>query len=61
MTKKTKVTKATLIREIKAKGSKASPLVKKIAFSGLSHMTKPELSRMLRKMRVTRSGDIDYT
>jgi hypothetical protein len=61
MAKETKVTKEGLIRQIKVKGNKASPLVKKIAFSGLSHMTKPELSRMLRKMRVTRNGDIDYT
>jgi len=58
--KGTKVTKAKLIREIKAKASKASPLVKRILFSGLERNTKAELQRKLRRMRVTRSGDIDF-
>jgi hypothetical protein len=59
MTKRTEVTKAELIQEIKAKASKASPLVKRAFFSGLARNTKAELQRKLRRMRVTRNGDID--
>jgi hypothetical protein len=57
--KRTKVTKAELIREIKAKAGKAKPVVRRVFFSGLARNTKPELERKLRRMRVTRSGDID--
>jgi hypothetical protein len=53
-------TKAELIQAIKDKGKKASPPVKRIAFSGLEHQTKAELQRRLRKMHVTREGDISY-
>lgn len=54
------MTKAELIKAIKEKGKKSSPLVKRIAFRGLEHQTKAELRRQLRKMRVTREGDISY-
>jgi len=57
--KRTKVTKAELIREIKAKASKASPSVKRIFFSGLERNTKATLQRKLNHIKVTRSGDID--
>lgn len=60
MTKKGKVTKAELIREIRAKGSKANPLVKRTFFSGLERNTKATLQRKLRRMHVTRSGDIEF-
>jgi hypothetical protein len=59
MTKMNKVTKTELIREIKAKASKASPSVKRVFFRGLARNTKVELQRKLRRMHVTRSGDID--
>jgi hypothetical protein len=59
MDKRTKVTKAELIREIKAKASKASPSVKRVFFSGLARNTKAELQRKLRRMHVTHNGDID--
>lgn len=52
------VTKAGIIRDIKAKASKASPLVKRVFFRGLEYKTKPQLSRILRRMRVTREGEI---
>jgi len=54
------MTKAELIKAIKEKGKKASPQVKRIAFRGLEHNTKAELRRILRKMHVTREGDISY-
>lgn len=59
MTTKTKVTKAELIRDIKAKARNASPLVKRVFYSGLARSTKADLKRKLKRMRVTRSGDID--
>jgi hypothetical protein len=58
MDKRTKVTKAGLIQKIKAKASKASPSVKRVFFGGLARNTKAELQRKLRRMHVTRSGDI---
>jgi hypothetical protein len=59
MSKRTKITKAELVREIKAKASKANPLVKRVFFGGLARNTKAELQRKLRRIHVTRSGDID--
>jgi len=59
MTKRSKVTKAELIREIKAKASKASPAVKRIFFSRLGRNTKAELQRKLRRMHVSH-GDIAF-
>jgi hypothetical protein len=59
MTTKAKVTKAELVRQIKAKASKASPLAKRVFFRGLERNTKAELMRKLSRMRVTRNGDID--
>lgn len=60
MTTKTKVTKAELIRQLKAKAGNAKPLVKRIFVRGLARRTKPELERMLRRMKVTRDGDIRF-
>jgi hypothetical protein len=51
-------TKSTIIREIRAKASKASPMVKRVFFRGLEYKTKPQLERILKRMRVTREGDI---
>ena len=51
-------TKADIIRDIKAKASKASPLVKRVFSRGLEYKTKPQLERILKRMRVTREGDI---
>lgn len=59
MNKRSKVTKAELIREIKVKAGRASPLVKKVFLRGLERNTKATLQRKLRQMRVTRNGDID--
>jgi len=56
---KAEVTKAELIRQIKAKARKANPRVKRIFLRGLERNTKAALQRKLRRMRVTRSGDID--
>ena len=57
---KKEMTKAELIKAIKEKGKRASPQVKRIAFRGLEYKTKAELRRQLRKMHVTREGDISY-
>ena len=59
MTKRMKTTKAELIRKIKAKAGRASPLTKKVFLRGLERNTKAVLQRKLGRMRVTRSGDID--
>ena len=55
------MTKAELVRAIQAKVSKASPMIKRGAFStkDLMKLTKTELQRRLRKARVTRSGDVE--
>ena len=52
-------TTADIIKDIKAKAIKASPMVKRVFFRGLEYKTKPELLRILNRMRVTREGDID--
>ena len=59
MVKRDKVTKDELIRQIKAKARNASPLAKRVFFRGLERNTKAELRRKLKRMRVTRNGDID--
>ena len=51
-------TKTDIIREIKAKTSKASPLVRSVFFRGLERRTKPQLERILKRVSVTREGDI---
>jgi len=53
-----KRTKAGIIREIRAKASKASPLVKRTFFKGLEYKTNAQLERILKRMHVTREGDI---
>ena len=51
-------TKASIIREIRAKASKANPLVKRVFLGGLEYKTKPQLERIRKRMQVTRGGDI---
>lgn len=52
------MTRAELIRAIKAKVTKANPVVKKEFYKLLKRSTKPKLERILRKVKVTREGDI---
>jgi hypothetical protein len=54
-------TKTELIREIRHKARNASPMVKRLTFSGLQHQKKSELERIASKMRVTRGGDINLS
>jgi hypothetical protein len=54
----TEVTKAELVRQIKAKASRAKPSVKRVFLRGLARNSKAELRRKLRRMYVTRDGDI---
>ena len=51
-------TKSGIIRDIKAKASKASPLTKGVFSRGLEYKTKVQLERILKRMRVTPGGDI---
>jgi len=55
------MTKAELVRAIQAKVRKASPMIRRGAYStkDLMRLTKAELQRRLRKARVTREGDIE--
>ena len=53
-----KRTKTDIIREIRVKASKTNPLTKKVFFRGLEYKTKPQLERILKRMHVTREGDI---
>lgn len=51
-------TKATILREIRAKAEGANPLVKRVFLRGLGNSTKTELERVASRMRVTGGGDI---
>jgi len=53
-----KRTKRDIIRDIRAKASKASPLAKRVFSRGLEYKTKAQLERTLKRMHVTREGDI---
>lgn len=50
------MTKAELIQAIKTKVRRAKPTPKKLLYKLLNHSTKPELERILRKVRVSRDG-----
>ena len=50
------MTRAGLTRAIKAKVKRAKPVVKKEFYKLLRRSTKPELERILRKVRVSRDG-----
>jgi hypothetical protein len=52
------MTKGKLVAEIKRKAQKAKPSVKVVFTSGLSNLSKAELQRIARGIRVTKSGDI---
>ena len=51
-------TKKDIIKDIKTKAGKASPLTKRVFYRGLEHKTNAQLERTLKRMRVTREGDI---
>jgi len=55
------MTKAELVRAVQAKVRKASPMIRRGAYStkDLMRLTKAELQRRLRKARVVRGGDIE--
>ena len=55
------MTKAELVRAIRAKVKKASPMILRGAYStkDLMRLTKAELQRRLRKARVNSYGDIE--
>ena len=55
------MTKTELVRALRAKVRKASPMVIRGAYStkDLMRLTKAELQRRLRKARVTRGGDVE--
>lgn len=55
------MTKSELIKALKEKTKKASPLVKRIAYRGLDRKTKSELTRRVKNARVVNGSDIDYT
>lgn len=50
------MTKAELVQAIKVKVRKVKLIVKKYFLRGLKYKTKPELERILRKVRVSRDG-----
>lgn len=50
------MTKAELTQEIKRKVKRAKPIVKTEFYKLLGCSTKPELERILRKVRVSRDG-----
>ncbi len=54
-------TKASIIKDIKLKARKASPLVKRVFLRGLEYQTKSRLQSMLKRIRVTREGDINLS
>ena len=56
------MTKAELVAALQAKVRKASPILRRGAFStkDLMRLTKAELQRRLSKARVTREGDVDF-
>ena len=56
--KTAKRTKQDIIRDIRAKASKASPLTKRVFFRGLEYKTNAQLERILKRMRVTSEGHI---
>lgn len=49
-------TKVELIQAIGKKIRKAKPQVRQLTLRGLQYKTKPELERMLKKIRVSRDG-----
>lgn len=53
------MTKGELVSEIRRKAQKAKPMVRTLLTSGLHYRSKAELQRIVKKMRVTRSGDIE--
>jgi len=61
MIKRTKTTKAMLIREIKVKVRTVHPWVKGVFLRGLKYKTKAELTDLLNKARVTRGRGISLS
>lgn len=47
-----------IIRDIFIKGGKANKPAQQVFFRGLEYKTKAQLERILKRMRVTRGGDI---